>query len=116
MGGMAGASASGGNGGSGGSGGSNECADVLSCTVCCDERYPDAHLNVAGTFYNCGCAQPCYTYCSIEFCGSTYYWSDDCIVCMLQAPISSPECVDADAACDDSELCSAYRACIIACS
>ena len=67
-------------------------------------------------FYNCGCGTPCYSYCLVEFCGSVYYWSDDCLACMLQAPQSNADCVNASAACDDSELCSAYRECIVGCS
>jgi hypothetical protein len=115
----AGASAGGANaagrGGTGGSGGAGDCASALLCELCCDELYPDGHGNLAGSFYSCGCAQPCYSFCNIEFCGSAYYWSSECLSCLLTAPESSSECVAASNACADSALCQPYRACLLSC-
>ena len=103
-----------GRSGTGGSGGASACVGAPLCGLCCDELYPDGHGSLAGAFLSCGCAQPCYTYCSIEFCGTAYYWSNDCLTCMLVAS-QSAECVAASNACDDSSLCQPYRACLLSC-
>ena len=104
-----------GRGGTGGSGGAGGCASEPLCELCCDELYPDGHGNFAGAFLGCGCAQPCYRYCNIEFCGTAYDWSSDCLNCMLLAPETSAECVAASNACADSSLCQPYRACLLSC-
>jgi len=103
-----------GRGGAGGSSGTGECAGAPLCDLCCDELYPDGHGSLAGAFLSCGCAQPCYTYCDIQFCGTAYYWSSDCLTCMLVAS-QSAECVAASNACEDSSLCQPYRACLLSC-
>jgi hypothetical protein len=90
------------------------CENAVSCTVCCDELYPDGHLDFAGRFYNCGCGSTCSNYC-LDFCGSTYNWSSDCLACILQVPMSSSECVAATNACGENATCSRYRACLLSC-
>jgi hypothetical protein len=110
-------------GGGGGSAGASAgaggtmtgCENAIGCTVCCDELHPDGHLNFATTFYNCGCGSPCGNFC-LDFCGSTYNWSSDCLACLLQVPMSSSECVTASNRCGDDTICSPYRRCLLSCA
>jgi hypothetical protein len=113
--GAGGGGAGAGGGGAGMAGGTSECADDPICEICCDELYPDAHGMVAGLFYACGCGPPCSTYCMTDFCNTVYDWSNDCLHCMLAAPASNSDCVEASSGCDDSTLCQAYRSCIQSC-
>jgi hypothetical protein len=113
--GAAGVAAAGSDGEDGGSGGTaDSCVNTSTCETCCDELYPEGHGSLAGAYYSCGCAEPCYDYCATEFCTSVYYWSSECVECMLSVPDIN-ECHDAAASCDASELCNPYRACLSSC-
>jgi hypothetical protein len=110
--GRGGAGSGGANAGAGGM--PSGCEDAISCTVCCDELFPDGHLDFAGRFFNCGCGNPCATYC-FDLCSTTYNWSSDCLACLLQVPMSNADCVTASNSCGENATCRTYRACLLSC-